>query len=173
MARPVDSVVVIPVGESTEADIIGDPRGQWANAARASSEYGSDRYNAMQATDAPNVAGYSDNPNAWCHSGASARFEWLELGFINPVRATEIRVRQNNVPGALSKIEIFGADGTSQVLWEGADPNDYPPREISWFVLRFPVTEFPVERIKLTLTMSAVSGWKQIDAVQLVGEPTD
>ncbi len=124
----------------------------------------------LQATGAPNVPTYADNPNAWCHSGRSVDFEWLEVGFTNPVSATEVRVRQTIAPGTLSKVEIFGADGASQVLWEGVDPNSYPPGEISWFVLRFPKTGFPVLRVRLTLNISKISGWKQIDAVQLVGD---
>jgi len=37
--------------------------------------------------------------------------------------------------------------------------------------LRFPPTPFPVSRIGLTLNIPAIGGWKQIDAVRLVGEP--
>jgi len=167
---PVEGATVIPVTDTVEADYLTDPRGQWASAASASSEYGTNRYNALQATGAPNVATYSDNPNAWCHSGASRPDEWLEVGFPQPVHATELRVRQSYTPGTLAKVEIFAADGRSQVLWEGNDPNVYPAKQITWFVLRFPSTAFPVHRVKLTLDMSAVSGWKQIDAVQLVGD---
>jgi len=86
------------------------------------------------------------------------------------VRATEVRVRQSYTPGTIAKVEAIGTDGSAQVLWQGVDPNAYPPRQITWFVLRFPVTPFPVQRVKLTLNVSAATGWKQIDAVQLVGD---
>ncbi|MEW6405815.1 MAG: hypothetical protein AB1649_28830 [Chloroflexota bacterium] len=165
---PVESVTIILHKDVDEASILADPQGQWASTATASTEYGRDRYSARQATGAPNVATYADNPNAWCPSGASREPEWLEVGFAQPVRATEVRVRQSFNPGTIVKIEIFGSDGSSQVLWQGADPNIYLPRQIAWFVLRFPATSFPVQRVKMTLNLSAVTGWKQFDAVQLV-----
>jgi hypothetical protein len=170
-ATLVDEVMVIPAAEAVESDFLIDPRGQWAAFARASSEYGTDRYNAMQSIGAPNVDTYSDNPNAWCHSGSNSKLEWLEVYFSQPVQATELRVRQSYTPGTIAKIEAFAADGRVHVLWEGVDPNTYQPRQIAWFVLRFPATPFPVKRVKLTLDISLISGWKQIDAVQLVGDP--
>ena len=163
----VQEVTVVAVADVDEAAILADSAGQWASTAVASSEYGKDRYNAMQATGAPNVESYSDNPNAWCHSGASVSHEWLEVGFANPRKATGISIRQTYTPGTLSRIEAFGDDGSSTVLWEGRDPNTYAPRQIGWFVLRFPETTFPVSRVRLTLNVAAISGWKQIDAVQL------
>lgn len=165
----IDKVTLVPTGDVDEAGILADPAAQWASTAIASSEYGRDRYNAMQATGVPNVPAYSDHPNAWCHSGASVSHEWLELGFASPANATGIHIRQTYTPGTLSKIEAFGVDGMATVLWEGKDPNAYPRGQIGWFVLHFPETEFAVARVRLTLNVSAISGWKQIDAVQLVG----
>jgi len=170
VAAPVDRGTVIPFAEISDADARADSRGQWASTATASSEYGADRYNALQATGAPNVETYSDNPSAWCHSGVNSDLEWLEVGFAKPVLATELRVRQNHTPGTIARVEAFAADGRAQVLWEGVDPNTYPPRQIEWFVLRFPATPFLVQRVKLTLNIALTPGWKQIDAVQLVGD---
>jgi len=168
-AVKVTGAIVLPLGEPDEAAILADSRGQWAASASASSEYAPDRYSAIQATGAPNVDRYADHPNAWCHSGRSVDSEWLEVGFANPVRATEVRIRQTYVPGTLARIEAFGDGGEHALLWEGTDPHTYPSWEISWFVLRFPETDFPVSRVRLTLNVGEISGWKQIDAVQLVG----
>jgi hypothetical protein len=166
-------VSVVPTTQADEAAFLADPNGQWATSASASSEYAHDRYSAMQATGAPDVDTYSDNPNAWCNSGASTKEDWLELGFARPVTATELRVRQNYTPGTIAKVEAIAADGRAQLLWEGTDPNVYPDRQIAWFVLRFPAPPFPVSKIRLTLNVAALNGWKQIDAVQLVGSPSD
>jgi len=168
--EPVSKATIVPTAEAVESDFLADPRGQWAVAATASSEYGQGRYDAVQATGAPNVTSYSDNPQAWCHSGAVRQEEWLEVSFARPVVASELRVRQSYTPGTLSKVEAFADDGRAQVLWEGTDPNPYPKGRISWFVLRFPPPEFPVQRVKLTLSIGRVPGWKQIDAVQLVAD---
>jgi hypothetical protein len=167
-------VEITVVAAANETSYLSDPAGQWAATATASSEYAPDRYNAMKATGAPDVEDYSDNPNAWCHSSTSNAEDWLELTYAQPVVATELRVRQNYTPGTIAKVEAFAADGRALLLWEGTDPNVYADRQISWFVLRFPPTPFPVARFRLTLNIAAIGGWKQIDAVQLVGSaPVD
>ena len=170
-AAKITGVEIAVVAVTNEAPFLADPNGQWAVTATASSEYAPDRYNAMQATGAPDVEDYSDNPKAWCHSSTSNQEDWLELTYAKPVVATELRVRQNYTPGTIAKVEAFAADGRALLLWEGTDPNVYPDRRISWFVLRFPPTPFAVSRIRLTLNIPAIGGWKQIDAVQLVGSP--
>jgi len=46
-----------------------------------------------------------------------------------------------------------------------------PPARGAWFVVTFTPPPFPVQAIKLTLDSVTVKGWKEIDAVQLVGDP--
>jgi hypothetical protein len=163
---------IVPSTELNDATILADTAGQWAASARASSEYGTPRYGAGQATGAPNIplglAG--DNPDAWCPAEKNAGSAWLELTFAKPVHATEVRVRQNNAPGAIAKVEVISPDGTTHVWWQGVDPFVEPRvREIAWFAVRVPRTDHLVARVKLTLNLATVPGWKQIDAVQLVG----
>lgn len=169
-APAVSKPTVVGLGEPSEREILEDPRGQWATRATASSEYGRERYNAAQATGPPNVPGYSDHPSAWCPSGAAGGPEWLEVGFGRAVRATEVRVRQTLTPGSLVKVELVDPDGGSRVLWEGTDPHLYPGNEVAWFVLRFPPPPAPVDRVRLSFDIGRRPGWKQIDAVQLVGD---
>jgi hypothetical protein len=169
-AAPVDEATVVPVMETNESDYLNDPRGQWASEASASSAYGTTRYDAMQATGAPNVPAYADHPNAWCPSNSDKGIEWIELTYAKPVHATEVRVRQNYSPGTVVKLEAFALDGTGHTLWEGHDPNTYPPRQTVWLVVRFPRTDFAVQRLKVTLDTRLVRSWNQLDAVQLVGD---
>lgn len=162
----------VPAAELNEATILADTAGQWASSARASSEYGAPRYGAVQATGAPDIplglAG--DNPEAWCPAEKNAGTAWLELAFAKPVHATEVRVRQNNAPGAISRIEVVDLDGVTHLWWEGVDPFVAPRvREIAWFAVRVPRTEYLVATVRITLNLAAVPDWKQIDAVQLVG----
>jgi len=161
---------VLPWDAVVEADILGDARGQWASAARASTEYGPADYSAQQARGAPDVRSYNDDAHAWAPSASERQLEWLELTFAKPVRASELRVRQSYTPGTIVKVEAFAPDGSAQVLWAGRDANVYPPGRIAWFLLRFPATTQPVERIRITLDTPAAKGWKEIDAVQLLGE---
>jgi hypothetical protein len=155
-----------------DAKTIADAAGQWAAGATASSQYGTPGYSAAQAVGAPNISlGMAgDDPDAWCPATKNEGTAWLELAFATPVHASEVRVRQNNAPGAIARVELIDAEGTSHLVWEGVDPFVAPAvREIAWFAVRVPKTGYLVAKVKLTLNLAAVNGWKQIDAVQLVG----
>lgn len=164
--------VIVLSTELIDAKIIADPTGQWAVMAMASSQYGPSKYAPAQATGAPNISlGMAgDNPEAWCPLNKNNGTEWLEVTFAKPVHATEVRVRQNNAPGAIARIEAIEPDGTAHVWWEGVDPYKQPAiREIVWFAVHVPQTAYLVAKVRITLNLATVSGWKQIDAVQLVG----
>ena len=162
----------VPPANPDEAQFFADPHGQWATGAEASSEYGPVKYSARQATGAPNVASYGDRPESWASKWADAGEEWLKLTFATPVRASAVRVRQTQNPGAIVKVEAFAADGRSAVVWSGGDPAALAKNQIAWFTATFAPPPFPVVAIKLTLDSAAVKGWNEIDAVQLVGEPS-
>ena len=79
-------------------------------------------------------------------------------------------MRQNDAAGAVTKIEAIEPDGTAHVWWEGIDPYKAPAvREIVWFAVRVPKTPYLVARVKVTLNLASGPGYKEIDAVQLVG----
>ena len=163
--------MLVADGELAEATILADPAGQWATGATASSEYSPTRHTAAQATGAPNVTVAGDSTNAWCHAQKDTGSVWLEVAFTRPVHATEVRVRQNNAAGTIVRIEAIDTDGLTHLWWEGTDPLVPPAvRQIHWFAVRVPKTEYQVTKIRITLNLAAVRGWKQIDAVQLVGE---
>jgi len=157
-----------------EQKIADDPQGQWAATATASSTYQAAKdqaqYSAWQTAGAPNVQQYSDNGNAWATKDADAGIEWLQVGFAKPVHATALRIRQNNAPGAIIKIELIDDQNAKHTVFEGIDSNKYPPNKIVWFNHAFEKTAFAVTGAKITLATNAVSGWNEIDAVQLIGE---
>ena len=177
---PVSSVSAIAAGsgnftvvsssELKDATIIADPTGQWATSAAAGTQYGKTQYSPAQATGAPNISTAGNSPDAWCPENKNVGTDWLELTFAKPVHATEVRVRQNDAAGAITKIEAIESDGTTHVWWEGVDPYVAPAvREIAWFAVRVPKTTYLVSRVKITLNLATGPGWKEIDAVQLVG----
>ncbi len=163
--------IVVPGIEINEAKILADPAGQWAATAKAGSEYGAPNYSAVKMTGAPNVPVAGDSVEAWCHNSSAQGLEWIELTYATPVHATEVRVRQTNAPGAIVKVEAIAPDGTTHLWWEGIDPYKAPAqRDLAWFALRLPAaTTYLVAKLKITLNLAAVPGWKEIDAVQLVG----
>jgi hypothetical protein len=161
---------VVPGAKLNEAKILADPNGQWATSAKAGSEYGAPNYAAAKMTGAPNVPVAGDSVEAWCHNSSAQGLEWIELTYATPVHATEVRVRQTNAPGAIVKVEAIEQDGTMHLWWEGIDPYKAPAqRDLAWFAVQVPPTSYLVAKLKITLNLAAVSGWKEIDAVQLVG----
>ncbi len=161
---------VVPSSEFSEPKIRADAAGQWAASATAGTQYGRTQYSAAQATGAPNVPVVGNSPDAWCPSVRDKGMDWLEVTFAKPVRATEVRVRQSDASGAIAKVEAIEPDGTAHVWWEGADPRQPTTvREIVWFGVRVPQTTYLVARVKLTLNLASGPGYKQVDAVQLVG----
>lgn len=162
--------VVLGAEELSEEKFLADPAGQWAAGAAAGSQYSSPNYAPAKMTGPPDVPVAGDSVNAWCHGSASNATEWVELTFAKPVRATEVRVRQNNAPGTIAKVEAVAPDGTVYLWWEGADPFKAPAQAtLAWFAVRVPRTDYRVAKVRLTLNLAAAPGWKEIDAVQLVG----
>ena len=160
-----------------EDEIVSDPRGQWASSATASSTYASDKaptaktsYAANAATGAPDVERYGDNGNAWTTETPDKGIEWLEVKFDKPVAATEIRIRQSYGPGAIIKVDLLSEDGARHMVWQGLDDQQYPSSTIAWFNRQFQKTSYPVTGARITLATNAVSGWNEIDAVQLLGD---
>jgi hypothetical protein len=165
-----DPGALVPPAELMDAKIIADPAGQWAATATAGTKYGKTQYSPAQATGAPNISTAGNSPDAWCPENKNVGTDWLELTFAKPVHATEVRVRQNDAVGAITKIEAIEPDGTAHVWWEGVDPYVAPAvREIAWFAVRVPRTPYLVAKVKITLNLASGPGYKEIDAVQLVG----
>jgi hypothetical protein len=154
-----------------ETAILADIDGQWAKEATAGSQYGNGaQYAPARATGAPDVPQADDHGNAWCPGNRTGGTEWLELTYERPVIPREVRVRQTFGATGIIKIEGIEPDGTRHVLWEGRDPDaaDHV-REIKWFIARTPRLEKPVNKLRLMIHLDSHGGWKQIDAVQLVG----
>jgi hypothetical protein len=146
-----------------------DPNGQWAISATASSSYnnaqGAAQWSANQATGAPNVAAYADDGHAWAPSSKDSGLEWLDLKFPKAVHATEVRVRESFNSGTIVKVELIDESGTAHTAWAGNDPTT----GLNYLLITFPKTDFKIAEVKLILATNISDGWKEIDAVQLVG----
>jgi len=150
-------------------EIKRDSNGQWAIQATASSTYndaqGTASWSANQATGAPNVDKYGDNGSAWASKTPDGGIEWLDLKYPRPVHATELRVRESCGSGTVIKIKVYDEQGGGHNVWQGNDPTT----ELNYLMVKFPKTTFTTDRVKVTLATNVVSGWNEIDAVQLVG----
>lgn len=138
---------------------------QWAAGAIASSQYGSQDWNAMQATGAPNTPVCGDYTTAWASLGANT-LEWLEVSFVTPVIPTEINIHQTLHPTQIVRVELLKRDGTYESIYTAVQSTiDTCP-----YVLTIPVSvDYITSRIRITVDQSYAGAWNEIDAVELVG----
>jgi len=156
-----------------EDQYINDPHAQWASTATASSTFGDDNgAKPSEVNAASNAIGPVDGKD-WTNNHPDIGFDWLQLGFAKPVSATEVRVVFNNGEGAeaVSRVEVETADGHWVTVWSGLSDVRIDRRGArTWFVRKFDKTQAPTKGVKITIANNVQSGYKVVDAVQLVGE---
>ncbi|MEY4900100.1 MAG: hypothetical protein RI895_522 [Actinomycetota bacterium] len=156
---------------------------QWAVSAESAQYWGSPdpKFAPANATGAPD-ADACDGNGMWSPAGNEIDESWTDpesiiLGYDNEVIPTEINVYQNYVQGAVSKIEVTASgDESWTTVYEG-DPalategtclaeNQYDD------ILSVNVTgiERLISFVRITVDMSVVEGWAEIDAVELVSD---
>ena len=138
---------------------------QWATSVTASSEYTTTNWSAAQATGPPNVTGCSDDPLAWA-SLAPDGVEWLELGFKDAVRPTEVRIYETFGVGSLVKVEVKAQNGAYHTVYTALPASQACPRALS-----IPVSGIGdfVTGVRLSFDQSVLHDWNEIDAVRLTG----
>ena len=157
-----------------EDKYINDPRAQWAVAATASSSFGdaSKEPPGSQASSTPWQATGPPNGSPWTNNNQDIGFDWLEASFARPVAATEVRVvMSGSIVGTVSKLELVDTDGKYHDVWAGIDetrPDDRGSR--TWFVRTFAATPYKAAGVKITVANAMNTGYKEIDALQIVGD---
>jgi hypothetical protein len=141
---------------------------QWATAAVASSQYGSQEWSAGQATGEPDTPFYGDFATAWAPAASDAGPEWIELSYAQAVVPTRVDIHETSAAGFVTRVEAWDeGTGGLVVLWEGTDPS---PDERTVFSPPLDAVAFATDRIRITIDTS-VPGWNEIDAVGLIGTP--
>jgi hypothetical protein len=153
-----------------EDKFLNDAKAQWATTAKASSTYGDPT--PSDSNLASNATGKMDGKE-WTNNSVDVGFDWLEVGFAKPVAATEVRaiITSGDEVSAMNKVELQDTEGKWHTVWEGISDvkvDDRGPR--TWFVKSFPKTAYKVQAVKYTIANNVEHGYKNIDAVQLVGE---
>ncbi|HEX8436888.1 hypothetical protein [Archangium sp.] len=153
-----------------EDGYINDSNGQWATTAKASSAYG----NSYKPGTDPGVCGAPDGKH-WTNHSPDIGFEWVELSYDRPVSATEVRVVfDNDTPHgvrAINKIELIDNDGQTHSVWSGlSDAVEDKRGGRTWFVRKFESTPYLAKGVRVTIANAVDSGYKYVDAVQLVGK---
>lgn len=158
-----------------EQRYLSDSLAQWATSAQASSGFG-DKPEAVKADPTKGQAwkavGAPDH-DEWSQQSQDMGLDWLETRYAKPVRATEVRavLTNNHAVKAITKVELVDEAGGLQAVWSGISDfklDERGPR--TWVVHTFPKTDKPIVGVRLTFANAVSSGYKEVDAVQLVGE---
>jgi hypothetical protein len=118
-----------------------------------------------QATGAPDTMQAGDMTTAWAPRQPDGGAEWLKLEFNREVMIAEVRVRETYNPGAVVKVTALLAGGEEALIWEGAEEPAQAPVDRS-FLNPQPIK---ARMVKIYLDTAKVSGWNEIDAVELIG----
>lgn len=118
-----------------------------------------------QATGPPDSLRAGDQTTAWATLQADGGVEWLQTQYERAVEIAQVRVLENDAPGAVVKIVALTAGGSEVVLWQGDEPRLAAPADQV-----FPVPPGIVaQSIRVYLDTRKVPGWNEIDAVELIG----
>jgi hypothetical protein len=157
-----------------EDQYMGDSVAQWAVSAKASTSFG-ERGEVAPGTymesRAWKATGQVDG-NTWSNDQKNSGVDWLELGFAHAVRTGEIRVVMVGKAAvmAITRVDVIEEGGQPHTIWEG--PSEVLPDQRgnrTWFVRQFDKTPYKVLGVKLTFGNQIAPGFKEVDAVQLVG----
>jgi len=148
---------------------------QWAAGAKASSEYDGQGksddsdWAARQACGRPDTDEDGDHPTAWASHKPDGGEEWLEVTYKAAVRPARVRIFETFNPGAVARIEALDGEKKWRVVWKGKDATTDSPGVLD---AALDPSTFATRTIRITLDTAAVEGWNEIDAVQLIGEPS-
>ncbi len=158
------------VNEATAKPPQGNSVSQWATSAAASSEYGASDWSAMQATGAPDTPECGDQTTAWASATAGTE-EWIELTYETLVYPTQVNIYQTYYPNQVVKVELIDSTSEYHVIYTG-EPESI---EQCPYVLSIPVkdADYLVAGIRITIDQTEAQDWNEIDAVELVGAPTE
>ena len=89
------------------------------------------------------------------------------------MNATEVRVVtvSNEAVESINKIELIDTEGSAHAIWSGLSETKQDERGArTWITRKFDATPYQVKSVKLTFANNVANGYKQVDAVQLIGE---
>lgn len=153
-------------GAESGVNVQNSANGQWAVAASASSQYGSDGWSANQMIGAPDVyPECGDITEAWA-SNSSSEVATVNLTYAQAVIPSQINIYQTYNPGAISQVTVISANGESVVVYTATPAESACPQ-----ILTVDVTgvTFPVNQVEIVVDQTNHPSWNEIDAVEMVG----
>ena len=120
-------------------------------------------WHAMQACGAPDADFKRDDPKAWAPRSAECGLQWIELSYATPMNADRVVIHETCAPGAIQEVLVRTRDGEWQLVLRADRTAASHPLVIEFSTIA------SVSAVKLVLDTNRVSGWNEIDAVQLLG----
>lgn len=120
-------------------------------------------WHAMQACGAPDADPKRDDPKAWAPRSSECGLQWIELSYATPMNADRIAIHETCAPGAIQEVHVRTQGGEWQLVQRADRTASSHP-----LTIEFPMIA-SVSGVKLVLDTDRVSGWNEIDAVQLLG----
>lgn len=122
-----------------------------------------------QMTGPPDTLRAGDLPTAWASQSADCGDVWVECDFATAVVPEQLRVHETCAPGAITHVYLWQGepgdpDGRWLQAWSGEGAVADPP---AWHEI--PLTlALRTRSVRLVVATSRVTGWNEIDAVELV-----
>ncbi|MGE0193062.1 MAG: hypothetical protein AB7T63_13590 [Planctomycetota bacterium] len=124
-------------------------------------------WSAAQLVGPPDTALDGDHRSAWASKRPEMGRVELELAFEAAVRPEAVRIHETYNPGAVTEVQVPDGRGGWVSIWSGTAEPGHAPR---WFEPAIGDAGTAVRRLRLVLDTDRVSGWNEIDAVELVGD---
>lgn len=132
-----------------------------------STEYDVYDWGVIQTLGAPDVyPNYGDIEYAWAPAEMDEPGEFLELGFDNPIPINFIDIYETYGPGSIDSVFVKNpGTGIFEPVYTAVPA--YAGDTARMLHITFPMTSFSVSEIRITMDMSAVTDWNEIDAVAI------
>lgn len=161
----------VPLWNEIDAVAIGlcdfAAQSEWATSVvEFSSQYHDVVWSAQQATGAPNTPFGSDNSTAWASLTENGQREHLVLVYDPPRVINFVSVYEAMAPGATDIVSVKNpGTGLFETVWTATAAPAGPVASGRILTASFPVTQFPVTEVRISLNSPAVPYWNEIDAV--------
>lgn len=133
-----------------------------------SSQYSATSWSAEQALGPANTLVYGDSRNAWAPRSANGTTETLTVGYDTPVQATGVVIRETYGNGFVRMIEVRNSLTGEYSIVSTAIDDSQPGTPVDYSV-SWPMTDYSVDAVRITVDTNQTFGFEEIDAVQLRG----
>ncbi len=112
---------------------------------------------------------YGDLQTAWASRFPNETAEYITVGYKRLQYVNSVKIYETYHPGAVAEVQVHNAESDKwEVVYSDEPVLDLPEKsrinEIS-----FPMTNYLVDQVKIIMQTHKVSGWNEIDAIEISG----